>query len=114
MMQGVVVGLLVASSSVYALNQLMPEALRRWLLGRLLQILSSTPGLAPVATRLRAMRPTPGGCGGCSGCGGGRSAAAPAPALPASLSSVAAKPLVFHPHTRRTSDEPGRAEISVR
>ncbi len=80
--QTLIVALLVAWASAYAVWVLMPAPLKRGLLGF---VQRHCPGLA------RRVAVGEGGCGGCSGCG-------PAPAKG---SQAEAKPIQLHLKRRR-------------
>lgn len=62
-MQNLVVALVVASCTVYAVWVLMPAAVRRWVATRL----QHGPWPAPLAAFLRRHAQAPSGCG-CDGC----------------------------------------------
>lgn len=65
-MQSLIVFLIVAVATAYATWQLAPQALRRWLIGRLRAV---APSRGAWLSRLEASAES-GGCGSCKGCAG--------------------------------------------
>jgi len=63
-MQGMIVSFIVAAAAVYAVWHLMPQNMRRWLIGRLLVV---APSCRAWLTRLEA-KTDDDGCNSCRGC----------------------------------------------
>lgn len=94
MWQTLVVAVVVACAMTYAVWTLMPQALRRWLAGRLARH-ASVQATLPMRWQQaleRATRAAPGCGGGCHGCDD--SSAQP-------TSPIKEAPLVFHPSRKR-------------
>ena len=65
-MQPLIVSLIVAAAAGYAAWQLMPQSMRRWLIGRLMVV---APSRRAWLARLEANAEN-GGCSSCKGCAG--------------------------------------------
>jgi hypothetical protein len=72
-MQGLTVSLIVAAAAAYAAWQLMPQSMRRWLVGRLMVI---APSRRVWLARLEADAENS-GCSSCKGCAADGQAPAP-------------------------------------
>lgn len=96
LMQALIIALVVAWSTAYALRRLLPTASRR-AQARLATWLEESTGSMSLRRWAHALQPVQtqsGGCGssGCSSCG----ACAPA----SNASATGAQPLVFHPRPK--------------
>ena len=72
-MQGLTVSLIVAAAAAYAAWQLMPQSMRRWLIGRLMVI---APSRRAWLAHLEADAENS-GCSSCKGCAADGQAPAP-------------------------------------
>ena len=63
-MQGLIVSLIVAAAAGYAAWQLMPQSVRRWLIGRMMVV---APSRRTWLARLEAKAENS-GCSSCKGC----------------------------------------------